>query len=34
MAPDMYLDVLVAMAKGEERSGMCRTGLERKKCLR
>ena len=30
MAPDAYLDALVAMAKGEERSGMCRSGLERK----
>ena len=34
MAPDVYLDASVAMAKGEERSGMCRTGSERKRCLR
>ena len=34
MTPDAYLDALVAMAKGEERSGMCRTDSERKKHLR
>ena len=34
MVPNAYLDVLVAMAKGEERSGMCRTGLKRKRHLR
>ena len=34
MAPDMYLDALVATAKGEERLGMCRTGSERKRHLR
>ena len=34
MALDAYLDALVAIAKGEERSGICRTGCERKRCLR
>ena len=34
MASNAYLDVLVAMAKGEERSGMCRTGSDRKRHLR
>ena len=34
MAPDVYLDASVAIGKGEERSGMCRTGCERKRCLR
>ena len=34
MAPDAYLDALVAMAKGEERLGMCRMGCERKRHLR
>ena len=30
----MYLDASVAIAKGEERLGICRTGCERKRCLR
>ena len=30
----MYLNALVAIAKGKERSGMCRTGCERKRYLR
>ena len=34
MAPDAYLDTLVALAKREERLGMCRTGFERKRHLR
>ena len=34
MAPDAYLNALVAMAKGEERSEMCRIGSERKRHLR
>ena len=34
MAPDAYLDASVAIVKGEERSSMCRTGCERKRCLR
>ena len=33
MAPDVYLDTSVVIAKGEERSGMCKTGCERKRCL-
>ena len=33
MAPDAYLDTSMVIAKGEERSGMCRTGCERKRCL-
>ena len=33
MAPDAYLDASVVIAKGEERSGMCRTGCERKRYL-
>ena len=32
--PDMYLDALVAIVKGEKRSGMYRIGSERKRCLR
>ena len=34
MAPDAYLDVSVAMAKGEERMGMYGMGSERKRHLR
>ena len=34
MASDAYLKASVAIAKGEERSGMCKTGLERKRHLR
>ena len=34
MAPDAYLDASVAIAKGEERLGMCKTGCERKRYLR
>ena len=34
MAPDVYLDALVAMVKGEERLGMCRMDSERKRRLR
>ena len=30
----MYLDASVGIAKGEERSGMYRTGCEKKRCLR
>ena len=33
MAPDAYLDASVAIVKGEERSGMDKTGCERKRCL-
>ena len=33
MAPNAYLDTSVAIAKDEERSGMCKTGCERKRCL-
>ena len=31
--PDAYLDASVAIAKGEERSGMHKTGCERKRRL-
>ena len=34
MAPDAYLNASVAMVKGKKRSGMCRTGLDRKRHLR
>ena len=34
MASDAYLNVSVAMAKEEERSGMYRTGLEEKRYLK
>ena len=33
MAPDAYLDASVAIVKGEERSGMRKTGCERKRRL-
>ena len=31
--PDVYLDASVAIVKGEERSGMHKTGCQRKRCL-
>ena len=34
MAPDAYLDALVAIAKKEERLDICRAGCERKRRLR
>ena len=34
MAPDAYFEVSVAMAKGAEKFGRRRTGLERKRCQR
>ena len=33
MVPDVYLDASVAIVKGEERLGMCKTGCERTRCL-
>ena len=30
MAPEVYLEVSVAMVKGLEKSGRCRTGHDRK----
>ena len=34
MVLDTYLEASVAIAKGEKRLGMCKTDLERKRCLR
>ena len=32
--PDMYFEASVVMAMGAERSGRCKTGLERKRCFK
>ena len=34
MAPNAYLEASVAIAKREEKSGIYKTGSERKRCLR